>query len=320
MFSRKAITKLHATVIVFVVVALVLGSYYYVVVSVLPPSSNPIPAEFVINDLSISGVEARVGTPINLWVKVSNVGQKTGSYAVPLLINGLTEQNKTITLTGGESKTVEFTVVKEKEGIYFANVGDFTKNFSLFTITFQPRDLPPPLTVNLSNKIDEKGTVLDDITIVSSDGFAALIIPSGTKAVDGEGKPLRSITIEPVTSLSIRGGMDFYENEFGDQYQDPYINPLMAVSYHFIPKIVTFNPAITFVMKYNETYVEALSIEHVFEKHLKMMNINIVKMTWVDLEGTLDDQDNTLVTLIDGFQNTYAFIGYWFDICKNCDR
>ena len=75
------------------------------------------------------------GKAVTVTVQVKNTGEQSGSTYVELKINGVTEQTKSISLDGGASTTVSFTVVKDEVGTYTVAVGSLTGSF---TVTAPP--------------------------------------------------------------------------------------------------------------------------------------------------------------------------------------
>jgi len=58
--------------------------------------------------------------------------------------------------------------------------------------------LPPPVTVDLSGKIDSQGVLLDTVQIISSDGRFRVIEPEGSRLLDAKGQPtINSLTLIP---------------------------------------------------------------------------------------------------------------------------
>lgn len=51
-------------------------------------------------------------------MSVANAGGMEGSYSVVLMINGLKEAEKSVTIAAGGSRSVSFTVSKEDAGSY----------------------------------------------------------------------------------------------------------------------------------------------------------------------------------------------------------
>lgn len=77
-----------------------------------------VPAKFTVSDLSISPSEVTVGEEVKITVKVENVGEMKGTYTLTLKVDEAVEATKDVTLDGGASTAVTFTVKKDKAGTY----------------------------------------------------------------------------------------------------------------------------------------------------------------------------------------------------------
>jgi hypothetical protein len=88
-------------------------------------------AEFVLSVLTITPVEVQVGEEATISFLVTNVGDLEGTHTVDLLVNGVKEQSKTVTLAGGVSTKVSFSVTKSTAGSYAVKVGDLTGSFKV---------------------------------------------------------------------------------------------------------------------------------------------------------------------------------------------
>jgi len=82
----------------------------------------PKAAVFKVTDLTISPTEAEVKQKITITVKVTNVGEQTGSCTINLKVAGVIVGAETVTLAGGESTTVTFELVKEEVGTFDVEV------------------------------------------------------------------------------------------------------------------------------------------------------------------------------------------------------
>jgi len=98
------------------------------------------PAEFALSNLTIAPAEVEAGKPVTVSAVVTNTGEVEGSYNVTLYVNTAVEGNRTVTLPGGGSATVNFTVVKEAAGNYTVGLDGLT---GTFTVTAPPS--PPPV-------------------------------------------------------------------------------------------------------------------------------------------------------------------------------
>jgi len=144
MVSTSAITKLKAVLVIDVmIVAIAAGTYFYLWnTGALAVSKT---AEFTVTNLIIDPLEADVGQPVTISANVTNVGELDGSYSANLTINDVLKENKTILLTAGASKTVEFTNIENAEGNYTVRIGDLSGSFN---IKAQP---PEDSSISLSN-------------------------------------------------------------------------------------------------------------------------------------------------------------------------
>ncbi len=67
--------------------------------------------------------------------------------------------------------------------------------------------LPPPVTVDLSGKINSLGFMLETVQVVSSDGRAKLTLPKGAVVLDEEKHPPKSITCTPFQPPESQDGL-----------------------------------------------------------------------------------------------------------------
>lgn len=105
----------ESTLIEFPVAREVTGEY---TVNVDGATGVFVVAEFVISDLSISPAKVGPEEVVAVSVNVANPGEVASSRTIDLKIDGIVVDTKTITLAGGESKTVIFEVSKEEPGTY----------------------------------------------------------------------------------------------------------------------------------------------------------------------------------------------------------
>jgi len=128
MIARSAITKIQALFIVnVVIVVLAAGAYFYIEsIGETIRVSSVRPAEFIISGLTIYPDEAEVDEPVSVSVNITNIGDEAGNYTLSLLINGISTENRTISLSGANSTIVEFAVALKDEGNYTIAVGNLT--------------------------------------------------------------------------------------------------------------------------------------------------------------------------------------------------
>ena len=113
------------------------ASPFAVLVNVLPPPPTtpeppaPAPAHFVASGLSILPAEIKVGENVTISLNVANDGEETGTYIVELKINGQTIDSQVVTLDGGQSEPVSFTVTETEAGTYEATVSGLSGAFTV---------------------------------------------------------------------------------------------------------------------------------------------------------------------------------------------
>jgi len=76
------------------------------------------PASVSASGLSITPQQVQPGRDVTISVNVANTGGATGSYNAVLYINGVVEDSQSVSVAGGASKNVIFTVSKTKAGVY----------------------------------------------------------------------------------------------------------------------------------------------------------------------------------------------------------
>jgi hypothetical protein len=80
------------------------------------------PAEFALSGLSIMPPLVNPGATAHVNVRVTNTGNKGGTYKVTMKVNGVTEGSQDVTLQKGGNQVVGFTVVKNNPGIYMITI------------------------------------------------------------------------------------------------------------------------------------------------------------------------------------------------------
>ena len=95
----------------------------YTITAAAPPAK---PAEFEVTNLIIDPAVAEQGAEVLISVKVTNVGETSGDYTLTLNINGTEMETQTVTLAGGSTTTVEFSLTEETKGNYIIEIGGLT--------------------------------------------------------------------------------------------------------------------------------------------------------------------------------------------------
>ena len=120
-----------------------------------PGPEPPEPASFILSNLVVSPSTVEPDETVTVSVKVTNVGEVEGSYTVEFLIDGSKVDEYTVTLNGGFSETVEFTVTEDTDGTYTASIGELSGSFTVET----PSPPQAPAEFELSNLVVSPTTV-----------------------------------------------------------------------------------------------------------------------------------------------------------------
>jgi hypothetical protein len=133
------------------------------------------PAEFQATDLKIEPTAVLADEPLTVSVKITNIGEASGSYTVELKIDGTTSESKSVNLSGGATEIVDFEVTEISPGPHTVNIdtlsGSFTvessspasEDIRLYTLFVRPYEVWEGETVNIIAKADnlanEPGTL-----------------------------------------------------------------------------------------------------------------------------------------------------------------
>jgi uncharacterized protein (DUF2147 family) len=91
----------------------------------------PAPATFTVSSLAILPAEVNVKDSVAISTVVKNTGGTTGTYTVTLKINGVAVDSKNVSLDGGASQKVTFTVSRDTAGAYTVDVNGLTGQFTV---------------------------------------------------------------------------------------------------------------------------------------------------------------------------------------------
>ncbi len=89
-------------------------------------------ANFEFSNLEISPLEIKQGKEAMISVDVANTGTAAGDYNVDLKIDDVVVDSQLVSLSVGNSTTIEFTHVEEEPGTYEVKVGDLTTTYEVF--------------------------------------------------------------------------------------------------------------------------------------------------------------------------------------------
>jgi len=89
------------------------------------------PAEFQVTDLTINPSSVMAGEAVVISVKVTNVGEESGTYAVNLSIDGAITDTRTGTLSGAATQIIDFSVTETASGTHTVEVGGQSGTFTV---------------------------------------------------------------------------------------------------------------------------------------------------------------------------------------------
>lgn len=91
----------------------------------------PKEAEFITTDLVITPSAILVNDVVDISVKVTNVGEESGSFSVDLKIDGILKQTKDVTLAGGTTLVVKFEVTETNSGTFNVEINGLVGSFTV---------------------------------------------------------------------------------------------------------------------------------------------------------------------------------------------
>ncbi|KXA90186.1 hypothetical protein AKJ61_01190 [candidate division MSBL1 archaeon SCGC-AAA259B11] len=149
-------------IVSIVIIATIVGGTYFIY-----QTRTGGEAELQVMNLNLSTEEANVGETVTSEVKVSNVGNEKGTYAVALKINGSPYKRKKVTLEPGENTTVSFKFEKQKTGIFTVSAGKISRTLEIKqpesgkilieNLSVTPKEVKTGESVTVSIKIKNPG-------------------------------------------------------------------------------------------------------------------------------------------------------------------
>ncbi|MFZ7137948.1 MAG: CARDB domain-containing protein [archaeon] len=126
MSPRTTRNKLKLVFVATVIVlAVAIPSYLYV------DSLIPKPAKFQVSNLDFDYNWVQVGTPVEISVDVTNVGDKTGNHTVSIVVDEAVLTTETVTLSASETETIFFLVTELEVGNHTVTVDDLSDSIKV---------------------------------------------------------------------------------------------------------------------------------------------------------------------------------------------
>jgi hypothetical protein len=150
---------------------------------------------FEVLSLEITPPQIITGEKATIEVKIRNNDTKTITYNVPLMINGVADDRKSVTLTPGATELITFMLTKSQAGTYRIAVGSrettlvvekpLPPEFRLSNLEIKPAEVDTGEKVTITARITNDGGTQGSYTAeLKIDGITKqtekLTIPAGT--------------------------------------------------------------------------------------------------------------------------------------------
>ncbi len=117
------------------------SGHYHLLVDAVDVYTQP-PATF--SNFVISPATVELGQPVTITADVTNTSGLEGTYTVTLKIDGAAVENKDVTVAGGATESVSFTVSKNTTGTYQVAVDSQTGSFTVSEAAAEPTGVSEP--------------------------------------------------------------------------------------------------------------------------------------------------------------------------------
>jgi hypothetical protein len=118
--------------------------------------AHTLPAEITISGITLSAREVLPGKPVTASIIVNNNGDLSGNYTAVLKIDNIAVQTKDITISGGDSGTIDFEIVQYSVGEHRIGVGEILTTLVVKKLLSPTIFIVGELSVNpLSSEVGE---------------------------------------------------------------------------------------------------------------------------------------------------------------------
>ena len=134
---------------------------------IISSEAQPVkPAEFQVTELTINPTTVLATETVAISVKVTNIGEASGSYSVNLEIDDITKETKDVTLGGGVTELVKFNLTGASAGVHIVKIGSqsgsfivessdlASENITVYSMLVRPYEVWQGETVTISAKAD----------------------------------------------------------------------------------------------------------------------------------------------------------------------
>jgi hypothetical protein len=200
------------------------------------------PANLALTKFIVTPDEITLGDAITASVEINNQGDLTETYEADLMVDGVTVQNKVITLNGCNSETITFNVILDTEGTHQVSIGGLTASVTVkkppteaaFTVSglqIDPSSVPSGAKIDISVYIENTGELAGTYPL--------------TLSVDGVSVETKEITLDGGSSLTAI--FSFLPNIVGEHMVSiGGIEGVIEVTPPFVPAI-TVAPELEFI-------------------------------------------------------------------------
>ncbi len=153
------------------------------------------PSNFEVVSLDITPPKVITGEKATVEVEIRNTNAKMDTYNVPLMVNGVADDRKSVTLAPGATEMITFMLTRSQPGTYIISVGDrkstlvvekpLPPDFRLSNLEINPTEVDIGDKVVITAKIANVGGTQGSYTAeLKIDGVTTqtekIIIPAGT--------------------------------------------------------------------------------------------------------------------------------------------
>jgi len=178
------------------------------------PAPPPSPAAFEVTTMNVMPPEVTAGETANVTAEVKNTGGSEGTYAAVLTVDGATVETEEVTLAAGTSKTITFSMVKDKPGTYQVSIGGLTSS----------------LTV-------KQKLVAKEVELKYDDGTAGGCISTVTPAFGGHivdfSPPATPFTIKKIRIFGVIYGKGLEDKKFDVEILDKDLKAVYSATYPY---------------------------------------------------------------------------------------
>ena len=175
-----------------------IGAIFLLILIAIPSflqACQEAPPAFEVLSLDITPPKVTTGEKATVEVEIRNSNAKMDMYNVPLMVNGVADDRKSVTLTPGATELITFVLTRSQPGTYIISVGDrkstlvvekpLPPDFRLSNLEINPTEVDTGEKVVITAKIANTGGTQGSYTAeLKVDGVTnqteKIIIPAGT--------------------------------------------------------------------------------------------------------------------------------------------